>query len=144
MKTCRRCNKTKTYDLFAKRSASKDGYAVWCKQCFAENAAAKYQNDPAERQRKSLNKSKMIDRVRNNLWQYLLEHPCVDCSNSDPRVLEFDHRDELLKKHNISEMFGWSWVAIQKEIDKCDVRCANCHRIRTQEQFGTWRVSMVV
>lgn len=56
---------------------------------------------------------------------------CADCSENNPIVLDFDHiRD---KKYNISRMVhdGFSWKAILKEIEKCEVVCSNCHRLRT-------------
>jgi transcription elongation factor Elf1 len=58
-------------------------------------------------------------------------HGCYDCGERNHIVLDFDHiRD---KKYNISRMIhdGFSWRAIKKEIEKCQVVCANCHRIRT-------------
>jgi len=65
--------------------------------------------------------------------KYLSENNCVDCGESDPIVLEFDHvRGE--KSFNISDMVrktGHSLVKIKEEIEKCDVRCANCHRRAT-------------
>ena len=56
---------------------------------------------------------------------------CVDCGESNHIVLDFDHLKD--KKYNISRMIhdGFSWAAIKKEIAKCEVVCANCHRIRT-------------
>jgi hypothetical protein len=56
---------------------------------------------------------------------------CVDCGEKNHIVLDFDHiRD---KKYNVSRMIhdGFSWKAIMREIQKCEVVCANCHRIRT-------------
>ena len=60
---------------------------------------------------------------------------CVDCGEDNHIVLEFDHvRGE--KKANVSDMGNQSFSiqTIQKEIDKCEVRCANCHRIATYER----------
>jgi hypothetical protein len=56
---------------------------------------------------------------------------CVDCGVNNPIVLDFDHLHD--KKYNVSRMIhdGFSWAAIKKEISKCEVVCANCHRIRT-------------
>ncbi len=60
---------------------------------------------------------------------------CVDCGEKNHIVLDFDHiRD---KKYNVSRMIhdGFSWKAIMKEIQKCEVVCANCHRIRTHQRL---------
>lgn len=139
MKTCTKCKIDKDFNEFPKRASSKDGRTSWCKLCYSKHARDKYQSDPAERARKERNKARIVEANRKALWDYLSTHQCVDCGNSDPRVLEFDHRDELTKSHNVTELWNYSWARMMKEIEKCDVRCANCHRIRTQEQFGTWR-----
>lgn len=72
------------------------------------------------------------------LWQYLRSHPCVDCGESDPLVLDFDHEDPTTKIASVAEMArnGWSLQRIKHEIDKCVARCANCHRRRTAKQMG--------
>jgi hypothetical protein len=59
---------------------------------------------------------------------------CADCDTADWRVLEFDHLRD--KEHNVSDMGGSSRseAAIMAEIEKCEVVCANCHRIRTYER----------
>ena len=68
------------------------------------------------------------------LVEYLSERTCIDCGNDDWRVLEFDHLPEYTKKFDISKAIAGStrsWNSILKEIEKCEVICANCHRIRT-------------
>jgi len=61
--------------------------------------------------------------------EYLQSHPCVDCGNSDIRVLEFDHvRGE--KKFCVGMQGLMTIECLLEEIAKCDVRCANCHKIR--------------
>lgn len=70
---------------------------------------------------------------------YVASHPCVDCGESDIRVLEFDHVRST-KRGDVSLMVGRGspWGRIETEIAKCDVRCANCHRRKTVEQLR-WR-----
>jgi hypothetical protein len=73
----------------------------------------------------------------NSMWDILLSSPCLDCGNNDPRVLEFDHRPEEKKEFNISRAVSGStrsWQSIKREIDKCDIVCSNCHKIRTMER----------
>jgi hypothetical protein len=64
----------------------------------------------------------------------------VDCGESDPVVLEFDHLDGEVKAGNICTMVNRPclWEAIVAEIEKCEVRCSNCHRRRTARQMGWW------
>ncbi len=68
-------------------------------------------------------------RNREFLNTHLESHPCVDCGESDIVVLEFDHVRGV-KKYNVSNMVasGHSLRKIRAEIDKCEIRCANCHR----------------
>lgn len=55
--------------------------------------------------------------------------------------MEFDHRDETTKSFSVSTVLsnGYAWTTIQKEIEKCDVRCVKCHRIKTAKQKGWFR-----
>lgn len=57
--------------------------------------------------------------------------PCTDCGETfHPDAMEFDHvRGE--KWRNISRLTSASVDTIRKEIAKCDLVCANCHRVRT-------------
>jgi hypothetical protein len=67
---------------------------------------------------------------------------CADCGETDPVVLEFDHRGD--KRANVSSMCDWASLAtLRAEIAKCDVRCANCHRVRTQRAVGSYRLAAV-
>lgn len=65
-----------------------------------------------------------------------LERGCTDCGyNSRPEALDFDHvRGE--KKFSVSNC-NYSWQKIEEEIAKCDVVCANCHRVRTADRGKT-------
>lgn len=45
--------------------------------------------------------------------------------------MDFDHRDRLDKKFAISESARYSLRLMREEVTKCDLVCANCHRIRT-------------
>lgn len=56
---------------------------------------------------------------------------CVDCGETDPVVLDFDHKDPATKQFNIgAHGASYGWARTLEEIAKCDVRCANCHRRR--------------
>jgi len=71
---------------------------------------------------------------------YLMMHPCVDCGETDLIVLEFDHQRD--KKYNIAKLItnNCSLKRLVLEIDKCQVRCANCHRRKTAGTHGSYRL----
>lgn len=77
-------------------------------------------------------------KLKEIIQKHLLDHPCVDCGESDPVVLEFDHVDPVEKKDNISTMVvkRVSVAKLVNEISKCEVRCCNCHRRKTAKQFN--------
>ena len=72
------------------------------------------------------------------ILEYLLKHPCVDCGEKDVTVLEFDHVKNKLKPVS-SLIRAGATSLIEKEIEKCEVRCANCHRRKTAKQFGWFK-----
>ena len=60
------------------------------------------------------------------------ESSCTDCGESNHLVLDFDHiGDNKYKCISTMVYESYSVETIQKEIDKCEVRCSNCHRIST-------------
>lgn len=65
----------------------------------------------------------------------LKQKPCIDCGVKYPHyVMDFDHRDRNTKLASINKMINFHSYAkkkILKETEKCDLVCANCHRIRT-------------
>lgn len=83
---------------------------------------------------------KYINKKRKIIIDFLLTHPCVDCSETDIVVLDFDHIDPSTKVMNISDLVNrGSLSALTEEIKKCEIRCANCHRRKTVKQFNTYK-----
>lgn len=66
---------------------------------------------------------------RNKAISYL-GGECEDCGITDNRVLVFDHVIGD-KECNVPSLFGKKWERVEKELDKCELVCANCHMIRT-------------
>ena len=92
------------------------------------------------RDRQRVNKENARQRAREFIATYIAAHKCVDCGESDPRVLTFDHiRGE--KHGNIADMVrnGLGLETIKTEIAKCEVRCVNCHSLVTQQRAGLHR-----
>lgn len=68
--------------------------------------------------------------------------PCADCGSSfDPVCMDFDHREPGTKREAVSKIFKRGKIAVLAEIAKCDVVCANCHRLRTHRlrDHEQWR-----
>jgi hypothetical protein len=76
------------------------------------------------------------------LLEYFKSNPCVDCGESDPLVLEFDHLKDKLFDIGAA-LPDRNWEALLAEIEKCDVVCANCHRRRTARRLGSVRALLV-
>jgi hypothetical protein len=76
------------------------------------------------------------------IFNYLKENPCSDCGITDIRVLEFDHIPGQGKKlfNIMSSLSSTSLSRLVSEVAKCEVVCANCHRIRTMTRSKGWRL----
>lgn len=112
-----------------------------CVECRRAGVRAHYEANRVYYKVKARARQEVVLRqTRQWLLAYLSEHPCVDCGISDMRVLEFDHRDGVEKVAAVSVLAraGYPLSRVVREVAKCDVRCANCHRIRTHEQRGWW------
>jgi hypothetical protein len=141
VKKCSRCKLEKDGTHFQRNRASKDGLQDQCKACRKETDRRTYlSRTPEKTAFYKEQECRTIEQNKQRVYDYLLTHPCVDCGESDPVVLEFDHVSGE-KRSDIANwiMSGRSWRTILSEIEKCEVRCANCHRRVTARRFGTWR-----
>ncbi len=135
MKICSKCKEAKPLDAFGNYAKSPDGLFPQCKECKRGYDHRYYRNKAGRKESiAQSNESRRQVRIR-LVNEHLQKHPCVDCGNADVRVLDFDHVRGT-KLGNISNMVHkLSPVnSIIEEIAKCEVRCANCHRIVTHER----------
>jgi hypothetical protein len=142
MKRCPKCCEMLPAEAFSRRNArSLNSYCKVCQRVYCRSHYKAY--DYKHNKRRYENTKRYIRRNRRNAAAYLLEHPCVDCGEADIRVLEFDHVRGV-KVSEISQLvaLGCSWRKIEEEIEKCVVRCANCHRRKTVVDRG-WYKGMV-
>jgi hypothetical protein len=87
------------------------------------------------RDRQKLKKQKRTEKYK-ELMAELKSKPCVDCGTKHhPAVMEFDHLPQFEKTHAISKMSNRSLDSVRKEIEKCELVCANCHRYRTVKRM---------
>lgn len=134
-RTCSQCCASKLADEFPARGRI-------CLECRRANGRDHYRRNRAYYVAKAHERNtRTRDLVRRWLLDYLRGSACVDCGNADLRVLEFDHRDPSSKRSEVSVLAsdGYSLATVMLEVEKCDVRCANCHAIRTRSREGWWR-----
>lgn len=138
MKKCTGCNVWKPEDAFNWQNKSKGTRQAKCKSCKSEYAKARWASgDIKESNYES--KARRVERAREAIWEILSKSACADCGETNPVVLEFDHLGDKFK--NVSAMVSSNYgvEAIKKEMNKCEVVCANHHRIRTAARAGTWK-----
>lgn len=135
-KVCHACKEEKDIDEFSNRTKAKDGKHTQCKTCSRKYTQRHYK----ENIKYYVDKSKVTrDSNREYVWEFLQTQSCKDCGNINPLLLEFDHLDDFEKDGNISTMIGAvGKETLVKEIEKCEVVCANCHRIRTYRRQNSW------
>lgn len=130
MKICSKCQTSKTREHFSVTKRNK--LSAYCKECNIKYQKAHYRANKtayckARRER------------RKNLRDWVNEKkksPCVDCKQTFPPVaMDFDHREN--KREAIANLVrdGVSLETLKKELDKCDLVCAICHRIRTYNRL---------
>lgn len=136
MKTCAKCKQTKPLDEFCKNKARADGLHHSCRACKRADQAEWYQKHKKEHRAKVIIRTKEQEELGRKLIRQAKAKPCADCGVQYPHyVMDFDHLPEFEKLKNVSNMLRHSLEALQKEIDKCEVVCSNCHRVRTFERL---------
>ena len=144
-KRCSRCGEIRDSSNFSFKNRAKGLLHSFCRACHKAWNRAHYEKNRATyiatAQR---NNAIYIAENLRRLLEFLLDNPCVDCGETDPLVLDFDHRDPSTKRMEVSSLVrhAGSWSALEEEIAKCDVRCANDHRRRTARQFGWKKIAL--
>jgi len=118
-KRCILCQEEKVLSEFHKLRNGKDRR---CKSCIKI------------RDRK--NHKRLLKEKKDWLYNYKETNPCTDCKKFyHPWVMEFDHLRD--KKANISRLANQrcTMKRFLAEIDKCELVCANCHRLRTYKRY---------
>lgn len=139
MKRCARCREDKPTSEFGWKNQVKGWRTSYCRPCVAANSRDHYEANKAAYVTRNRRTTLQRRGERTNwLLEYFVSHPCVDCGETDPLVLDFDHlRDkEFSVGHALRER---PWKSILAEIEKCEVVCANCHRRRTARRAGYLR-----
>ena len=111
-----------------------DGLQPLCKTCNRERSRAYYhRNRDSHIKRVAQRNKDQRDIVISYVRTLKESTPCADCGKFYAWcVMDFDHVSGQ-KESNISTMISNSvgLSKIKKEIEKCEIVCSNCHRIRT-------------
>ena len=130
LKQCSKCKIEYPLDNFLWKP-TRDYYVARCNDCRKESQRAYYKDARPH--------------IKEWIYNYLSDNPCIDCHQSDPLRLEFDHRED--KHFDLGKAFigkAKDLETVQREIAKCDVRCANCHQVKTHKEKNTWKYRMFV
>ena len=133
---CSGCNEEKKAIEFGWKNRKKRIRHNRCRKCQSISSKKHYVNHKEECIERARNHSILYRRrVTREVLLYLRSHPCVDCGESRPLRLEFDHVSGK-KDFAISDGIrkGMAWEKILIEISKCDVRCSNCHSEKTAKE----------
>jgi hypothetical protein len=142
MKKCTQCGELKSLTLFSRQASMNDGLRAQCKACDTARSITYYHaHKPSilARAKKYASEHKPLihafrARIREQKYALVLQaksRPCMDCGHSFlPFVMDLDHvRGKKL--FGLSACRFYSVAAIKTEIEKCDIVCSNCHRLRT-------------
>lgn len=129
MKKCK-CSKILLPDeCFNKNKSKSDGLNTICKVCSRKRSKEYYENNREEHKASTRERKRNIKiDNRKKMIEYKLQNPCIHCGEKEPICLDFHHIHG--KDFNISERVAnsYKWEDIIKEIKRCVILCANCHR----------------
>lgn len=140
-KICTKCALKKKEEDFSFKNKAQNKRKTICNECQKAYKNKWYQDNYLEKKDSfKESRKKYKDKLRQKMLDFLSNKKCIDCGEEDIVTLEFDHREN--KEDNISRMLSnrRSWDDILNEINKCDIRCANCHKRKTAKQFGNYRM----
>lgn len=126
-KVCTQCGEEKTINSFAWKNKKKNRRHSECKECH-KKYDTKHYNRKKEYYLEKARKHK--EKVRKWFVNFKRDKKCIECGESHPACFVFHHRDSSKKEISIGNAIrmGWGIERLKKEIEKCDILCANCHR----------------
>lgn len=134
-KLCSACSLEKALEEFNRKGVDLQSR---CRPCQRAYHRLYYQRNKSRFIAKNRrNKNRQRKRLRAILWG-VKQCPCQDCGDTfHPWVMELDHREGTKKEAAVANLAskGCTDARLLEEIDKCDVVCANCHRMRTYRRL---------
>lgn len=107
--------------------------AAYMRAWYAKNRSVVLQRKRRDNPKRNLWKIKRRREIK-ALIDVMKSQPCSDCWGVfDPVCMDFDHRPGTIKVESVARLVGkFSLEVVLAEIAKCDLVCANCHRLRTK------------
>jgi hypothetical protein len=122
---------SKPVSEFNFRNAAAGMHQSYCKECGKTLTRSHYSNN----KRQYLDRNLRSYMKRRELVRQIKSRACADCGIQYPfYVMDFDHREGETKEYELNRIDRMTTRAILREIEKCDVVCANCHRERTYQR----------
>lgn len=140
MKKYCHCKKEKDLEEFNFKNKISQIRQKACKECTRLEIRRHYDQNKIyylEKAHKRNKEHRMM--IQKYIYEFLLAHPCVDCNEKDPVVLDFDHLGNKIAPVSTILRGNYPLTTIQKEISKCVVRCANCHRRKTSRDLKWYK-----
>lgn len=134
-KICPKCKLHKPFNEFSPHKNNPDGFQKNCRGCRALTSKIYHDRTPEQtlsRRKSTIDRRKLVS----DFVTPILKSGCVDCGNFHENAMDFDHIPERGKKaFNISDAHCGSFqdneemiTRLKTELEKCEVRCSNCHR----------------
>ena len=132
-KKCCRCSEEKPVAAFTKKNTTQDGLSPSCRECTRKGGRRTYQK---YRNRRAGEIHSRVSNLRKWVWDLKSSRRCKKCGESHPACLEFHHTNRQEKDSEISKLVGRGAAKqrLWKEIQRCDILCANCHRKHHYEE----------
>lgn len=137
IRECISCGKTATLlqglDEFVINHSCKFSMQNICKDCKKIQARKERKSNPLKSRESS---KKYRDSNIEKLNSYVKEWKCSKCDFTHPTRFPFDfhHTIPENKEETIGNIMHHSWDKIKKEVDKCIILCANCHRLEHSKE----------
>ena len=138
MKQCCTCQQSFPLDSFNFRNVARGERSSSCRACQAIHRRKHYLS---RRQhyidQSGVYRDKRNEGIREFILSIKAKTPCADCGQIFHHyAMDFDHLPQYEKSFEISNALNVSRERLVAELAKCELVCANCHRVRTWAQQG--------
>lgn len=121
---CTKCKIEKQIEDFPFKNKALNKRNTVCKVCQREYKRKHYENN---KEQHYIRNEKQHAKLRDYVNDYKLDNPCKVCGETEPICLDFHHLTDKVDDVSNLKRHG-SLDKLIKEIDKCVILCANCHR----------------